>query len=400
MSSIRTQTIYINDAQFGITGGQLYINGVLSAGGITQGQLDSVSGWASGQIASTGQQAWLTANNNAINLSGNLTNTGVALINRDFLISGILSSGLASTGSTLNGQINSLSGFTLNASGALQAQIAGSAAGVTALNGLSGSLSIIGTGLITTSTGLGKIIISGDNSISGALTQTGLQIGIASGTLNTALGLTGQNLYNYIVATSGAIGITGTALYNIIIGLSGQANNNYASTGNLLSTGQVLYSYILGTSGAIGTTGTTLYNLVTALSGQINNNFATTGNLLTTGQTLYNYITQTSGTIAATGGVLYNDIIGLSGYTNNLFVQTGTILSYLTGIVTGFDTGWLSYNGYTFSSIPRVYATMELSGANNLYGFAISGRSTSGFYISYTDIIAESGVFLDVLAKI
>lgn len=41
-------------------------------------------------LASTGQQAWLAANNNGINLSGNLTQTGIALIARDVTVSGVL----------------------------------------------------------------------------------------------------------------------------------------------------------------------------------------------------------------------------------------------------------------------------------------------------------------------
>ena len=42
---------------------------------------------------------------------------------------------------------------------------------------------------------------------------------------------------------------------------------------------------------------------------------------------------------------------------------------------------------------------MELSGTSNMYGFVTSGRSTSGFFAIFTDIIGESGIFLDVIAK-
>lgn len=50
--------------------------------------LTGLSGAFNAQITNTGQQAWSAANNNAINLSGNLTQTGVTLNNRINSLSG------------------------------------------------------------------------------------------------------------------------------------------------------------------------------------------------------------------------------------------------------------------------------------------------------------------------
>jgi hypothetical protein len=50
--------------------------------------LTGLSGAFNTQIASTGQQAWTAANNNAINLSGNLTQTGITLNNKINSVSG------------------------------------------------------------------------------------------------------------------------------------------------------------------------------------------------------------------------------------------------------------------------------------------------------------------------
>lgn len=50
--------------------------------------LVGLSGAFNTQIASTGQQAWSAANNNAINLSGNLTQSGITLNNKINAVSG------------------------------------------------------------------------------------------------------------------------------------------------------------------------------------------------------------------------------------------------------------------------------------------------------------------------
>lgn len=72
-------------------GGQVIISGAAGGGGVTQGQLDSLSGWAASDVkamaisgtfatdlASTGQQAWAASQGNALNLSGSMvTMSGV-----------------------------------------------------------------------------------------------------------------------------------------------------------------------------------------------------------------------------------------------------------------------------------------------------------------------------------
>jgi hypothetical protein len=62
-------------------------------------------------IASTGQQAWITANNNGINVSGNMTATGAALYLDIVGMSGIFVTAFGQTGATLNANIAALSGY-------------------------------------------------------------------------------------------------------------------------------------------------------------------------------------------------------------------------------------------------------------------------------------------------
>lgn len=139
----------------------------------------------------------------------------------------------------------------------------------------------------------------------------------------------------------------------------------------------VLYARDSGNLGAgnAAQTGALLYNDIVGLSGIVNNDIS---NLTTTGQTLY------------------NDIINASG----LFVQTGSILSFYTGLnPTGFDNYYINFLNYSFPSIPRVQATLELSNSNIVYAFAIMNRSTTGFNCLFSDVIAETGVGLNVEAK-
>jgi hypothetical protein len=90
-------------------------------------------------LALTGQQAWTAANNNAINLSGNLTQTGITLINELASISNRLTS----------------SGIDL------MSMILASSTGVQSINSFTGHVVITGAGGITVTNQVGLITISG-----------------------------------------------------------------------------------------------------------------------------------------------------------------------------------------------------------------------------------------------
>lgn len=224
----------------------------------------------------------------------------------------ILVSGGAGGGSVTQAQLNSLSGFTTGISGYLQQQIAMTSAGVSSLNGLSGTLNIIGTGGLTIINNGQNILISG---------------------------------------------------------------NSWATSGNLSNTGQALYIMLTGLSGSL--LGSIIASGNTAISHANSIGSILSGNIQQTGSNLYNLIVNTTGN----------------------FVPTGSILSYLTGIPTGSDKIFFNFLNYTFSSIPKVVATMETEYNNCGYYFMISGRSTTGFWALFSDTILESGFSLNVIAK-
>lgn len=276
-----------------ITGGPTNISGLISTGQadlryypllsnpsgyITSGQTgqfystSNLLGFAtSGNLASTGQSAWLAAQNNAINLSGNLLLTGQRI-----------------WGDSNNNALN-LSGNLLNVSGVLASQIAGASAGVSTLNGFSGSIQVLPTGQNITiqSTGF-KIYIgatgfitSGDllNSISGFI-QTGnadlryYAISNPAQFVTTGnLYLTGSNLDGKINALSGLLTATGALVLNISGGLdvriraTGQAAwisaNGAASglSGNLNASGRRAWDDAINLSGRLVATGALISNI-------------------------------------------------------------------------------------------------------------------------------------------
>lgn len=327
-------TFTVNGSAASSTAGVTGLNSFTGAVNITgAGTVSSLA--ANGLITLSGN------NNDGLNISGQMAATGAALIARD-----------------------------LSISGALQSQITLASAGVTSLNGLSGALNVVGTGGLSVSTGAGRAVISGDTSISGALTQTGLAIGLLSGALATLIGTTGAQLYSLLTA------------------MSGQANTNYATVSNLQSTGQALYADITGLSGQAVATYATLTNL--ALTGQ-----QAWGAADANARALSGALTQT-GTLLSAFKVTGSSIIpvaNLTGLGGTLVIWSGNQV-FISGAA-GSSAGVSSLNALTNAVV--VVGTGGLSvltvGQNVLVSgdFSISGAlSTTGAALIARDL-ATSG---------
>lgn len=452
--------------------GNLTLTGQALGGKINSlsGFVGNVSGGLEVRITATGNSAVIHANGIGSGLSGNLAQTGATLLSHINSVGQTISGNLTQTGITLHTQTTGLSGYMI---GLIQA----ASAGVSALNGLSGVLTIDGTGSITVFTVGNSILISGDSDptfyatvpfvtgVSGALevriTATGdAAVAHANGigiNLSGNLAQTGSILDGKINSLSGFV----TTSY-ITTGQTGQfypASNpqQYATSGDVVATGNAAVAHANGIginlSGNLTLTGQTLQGRITSLSGFVGNvsgglearitqtgNAAVahansigqtiSGNLTQTGVTLQGRITSLSGfvgnvsggleiRIAQTGSAAVVHANGMGTIISGNLTQTGILLgqqiaalsgfatganggvfSYLTGLLpTGLDTYYI-WHPVVFPTIPRVNVTFELSGAaNGLYGVAISGRSTTGFYALLTDTVDTSGVFLDVVVK-
>lgn len=230
-------------------------------------------------IFTSGSTVFVSGNNNdAINLSGNLSATGATLISRDNSISGGLEARLIQTG-------NAAVAYTTVVSGGLETRIGltGQAAWQAAQNNavnLSGRLVASGqllsalqvtgsnilnvvnaTGVGTVRTSLSGLIwfVSGSNAdsinLSGALSQTGSALisrdDSISGGLEQRIFLTGAAAVVYINSVSGGLetrlSATGQVLAGLVNGLSGTVDSIFVHrTGNELISGNKYFSGNIG----------------------------------------------------------------------------------------------------------------------------------------------------------
>ena len=333
-------------------------------------------------LAATGQQAWTAADNNGINLSGNLTQTGATLY----------------------------------------ALISAASAGVSSLNGQSGILTITGTGSVAVIVNGSTFTISGiagASATSADLTATGVTLGakidsvsgwvnnVVSGGLEVRITATGNSAVSHANGIgsiiSGNLTQTGITLNSKIDSLSGFVGNvSGGLEARIQLTGQTAWTHgqnnALNLSGTIQSTGTSLQNQINAITAGtgavLNNVVFTTGiqyiegtkyfigntyidNLFVTGtQTVINtqdlYIADNWMTLNATGGARDSAI----------FVSTGFTGASATGGVFGFD---VPSNTWRFGiasqttdlvTLPRVASgeAVDLvdSKVNSLSGFTVT----------------------------
>lgn len=473
------------------TGADLY-NQIYNTGQLLWNRDTSISGGLQTQIANSGNAAIVYTNSVGNNLSGNLTQTGQMLYSLLVGLSGDTASvyatktQLVQTGSVLDAKINSLSGFTVNViSGGLDERISqtgsasvaqansigqvisgnltetgatlialinASAGGVSSLNGQSGILTLSATDGLTVIDLPGVILISGDTSISGALTQTGAlieaQIDALSGFVNTTSGSLNSTIINtgnasvthansIGVTISGNLTATGQVVYSMLTGMSGNAENIYATKSQLAQTGSTLsdkintlsgftvnvsgalsaaivqtgasatnYANSIGQtiSGALTQTGVLLGSQINALSGftlstsgAINSTIVNTGNAAITFATNLGLIL--SGNLTQTGQTLYALITGMSGDTSTVYAtktqltQTGSTLDSKINTLSGFTTGVSGYLDFKITAT-GVAATNYANGI----GINLSGNLTTTGQTLQGRIDSLSGFTVNVVS--
>ena len=77
------------------------------------------------------------------------------------------------------------------------------------------------------------------------------------------------------------------------------------------------------------------------------------------------------------------------------------IASFIVGLATGIgsDNQYVTFPNI-FSSIPVVAVNLQLTNSYNLYGYGIENISVSGFNILFTNIITETGLYINVIGKV
>jgi hypothetical protein len=91
-------------------------------------------------------------------------------------------------------------------------------------------------------------------------------------------------------------------------------------------------------------------------------------------------------------------VTNLSGTVVADYVAKASQVSIVTSMATGFDEYGILF-GTTFGTIPKVQATEEVTG-DVTYFCSVRNRSTTGYYVMFSDTIRESGVSVHTFASV
>lgn len=400
----------------------IYVSGSASGagGGVTQAQLDSLSGWAASAAnlfatgsylyrTTTGMSGWATGAfyPYAANPAGYLTTLSGISTGSIAQVSGVLASGIAATGQAAwqssNGAAGNLSGQLTTTGQTLGALIATSGqAAWTSANGaantLSGQLTQTGSTLWFLSTGLsGNLLAASGSLLAQIVANSGSKVTVTGSQTLPLVDFTGAGTVSVFLSgaraifsgsnadalnLSGALAQSGATLLSVIAQTGQQAWTAADNNGRNLS-------------GVIAQTGTILYNDIIGLSGQAAATYATILNLAQTGSTLYTYLTGASGALMAqtllASGVLGTGLNSLSGFVLNMsgalqasinatglsgMLVTSGLSGYLVGLISAAAAGVSSLNGQ--SGILTLQGAGNVSITSGAPGLIIVSGNTGG----------------------
>ena len=342
----------------------------------------------------TGQGDFLVISGNNFTVYGSGNFTSGLFVNGNAVLTGVdLSSyatlvNLASTGSTLDTKINSLSGYSNNTFSTINNLQSTGSNLYLMLTGFSGNLdAIYASDLQLYNTG--STLDIKINSLSGNLTSTYATI--------SNLSLTGSNLDNKVNSLSGYsasivnLALTGSTLDIKINSLSGNLTSTYATINNLISTGSILNSSIISLSG-----------LFTGYTGNLDAIFASDAQLFTTGSTLNTRINDLSGYINnSSSNIVYSTgdqtISGNKSFVNRIYLNNENNESiggtFLEGNISGISL--ITFQQPTDITIKSEYVGGEIKDIfsihNNYYTDAIFGTSINTATFGDQIVIYQTG---------
>ena len=102
--------------------------------------------------------------------------------------------------------------------------------------------------------------------------------------------------------------------------------------------------------------------------------------------------------LQSTGSSLYSMLTGASGeLKTQIDLFSGQFQVFISGIPTGIDSLTVNYP-QPFSYVPVVESTLSVTGFVT-YMINVRSVNSTGFLLGFSDIVAESGVSINVLAK-
>lgn len=366
------------------SGTNVYISGGAGAGGVSSSQLES-----------TGQQAWTAANNNALNLSGNLTQTGSILIGLINAASAGVSSINGASGVvtvegagnvfvitngqtiTVSGNTGAYAGFASKIELTTTGQTLGARIDATDANVLANAVNLSGRLAAT-----GSQLYSMAAAISGNLTQTGVTLGSQINVVSNNTIANGLNL-------SGDLTQTGISLGSRVDGLTSNSTANANNlSGRLALTGSQLYSFAATNSGNLIQTGVSLgLRITTVETNTAANATNLSGRLTATGSQLYSFATSNSGNLIQTGVLLGSRV---DTVITNLTATGSQLYSFASAI-----SGNLTQTGVALGSRITTVETNTLANATNLSGrLAATGTQLYNFAAAISGNLTQTGVTL------
>lgn len=328
-----------------------------------------------------------------------------------------LTTNLNSTGANLNTSINNLSGLFTGYTGnldnnyATDAQLANTGSTLnTKINNLSGYVNFQDSNISNNLASTGSSLQTNINTLSSNLNSTGSnlenKITLLSGTLTgnyatiVNLASTGSTLSSNINSLSGLftgytgtldatfasdiqLANTGTTLVNSINSLSGILTGNYLTTNSASST--------YATISNLNSTGNTLNSSISSLSGTLTSNYATINNLALTESNLNTKIDNFSGTYQN-----FVDNLDSSYATDVQLQNTGSTLSQNINSLSGTLTGnyYLKSNPSGFITGVDLSSYLTSSNASSTYATIINLASTGSTLTSSINSLSGSSVLL------
>ena len=390
------------------------------------------------------------------NFASNLTNTLTNINSGISSVSGELSSRIASTGSSLQSQVDAISGsyVTLNTTQTISGDK--TFAGTVNFNGGfevgasegSAALFVSGTSVgINTEAPTEALDVNGNARVGGSLfVGSGINannkvisnvaapvadtdavnkgyVGSVSGDLSSRLASSGSALETSISTASGALnskissevsglnsslssasGVLDARISSEVENLNSNISGVYGSlSSNIASASGSLKSYIDDrVSGVIDMAPAaldTLNELAAALGDD--ENFAS--NLTNTLTSVNNNLTTASGAldsrITSEVSGLNSSLSSVSGVLQSAIdtkVASATQKQFSILLPTGVETTGIVFPGNAFASAPTVQVTFE---GEVIYQTVVKNRTVSGFDVYFSDIIQEEGSYLNVFAS-
>jgi len=131
---------------------------------------------------------------------------------------------------------------------------------------------------------------------------------------------------------------------------------------------------------------------------------ATGNNLYVNGQLVGTGIFALESDLYNTGVSLGASIASLSGYADSISgvlqaqILASNVREFITGLATGLDQYFIGFSP-SFATIPVVELTVEVTDEYS-YMASVKNRTVSGFTASMSDVVYETGVYLNIMASV